>query len=289
MFLVTGATGALGGKIVTQLRERDWPVRMFVNLFSAYEELAYRGATPFIGDLRRERDIAKACQGVRYVISAHTGDAEALDFRANIDLIDQAKAHNVEHFVYLSVLGCDRGFQDGPTFKARREVEKYLAASGLNYTILRPPGLTSYLLPLAERVRETGIYVLLGDPLNRISPVSADDLARLAIASVNCEGARNQTLPVGGPEVLKRQDLPRILGGIWQREVQIINVPMWIFDLVRGGLGPINPAAQRQVGTLRTLLTNEFFCTPAEISRLESIYQLKLESLETYLRRYLSK
>ena len=137
MYLVTGATGSLGRRIVRQLRENEEPVRAFVRLSSNFSELEDRGAEIFIGDLKLERDIIKACNGVKYIISSHGGtDAQALEYRANIDLIDQAVAQNVEHFVFISVLGADRGYQDSATFKAKREVEKYLIASGLNYTIL---------------------------------------------------------------------------------------------------------------------------------------------------------
>ena len=158
MFLVTGATGSLGRRIVRQLREQNLPVKAFVRLFSRYEELEHRGVDVFIGDLRRDKDIQKACQGVQYIISAHgsDGEAAALDYQANIELIDQAQANGVEHFVYISVLGAERGYEDAPVFKAKREVEKYLTASDLNYTILRPAGFANNLLPLAERFRETG-------------------------------------------------------------------------------------------------------------------------------------
>ncbi|MBD1941977.1 NAD(P)H-binding protein, partial [Coleofasciculus sp. FACHB-712] len=64
MFLVTGATGGLGRRIVRLLREREMPVRAFVRLTSRYSELEHRGAEIFIGDLQRDKDIEKACQGV---------------------------------------------------------------------------------------------------------------------------------------------------------------------------------------------------------------------------------
>ena len=62
MYLVTGATGGVGRRIVRLLRERDLPVRAFVRLTSRYGELENRGAEIFIGDLRQDRDIQKACQ-----------------------------------------------------------------------------------------------------------------------------------------------------------------------------------------------------------------------------------
>jgi uncharacterized protein YbjT (DUF2867 family) len=289
MFLVTGATGSLGRRIVRQLREEEAEVRAFVRLTANYTELENRGAEIFIGDLKEERDIAKASQGVKYIISAHGSDnnAQTLDYRANIELIDRAKENNVEHFVFISVLGADRGYQDSPTFKAKREVEKYLQLSGLNYTILRPAGFANNLLPLAERFRDTGIYLLIGDSKNRSSIVSTDDLATIAIASVNLEAAKNQIFAVGGSEILKREDIPRIFGRLFKREPIIINPPLVLFDGLRAGIGLINPQLQQSLGTLRTLLANEFFCTPEEVARVESTFNLKMESLESFLQRYL--
>ncbi|MBR8829234.1 MAG: SDR family oxidoreductase [Gomphosphaeria aponina SAG 52.96 = DSM 107014] len=289
MFLVTGATGSLGRRVVRQLREEETPVRAYVRLFSDYKELEHRGADIFIGDLRRDKDIEKAGEGVQYIISAHGsgGDTEALDYRANIELIDWAKKNGVKHFVYTSVLGVDRGYEDAPVFKAKWEVEKYLQASGLNYTILRPSGFANNLLPLAERFRETGIYLLIGDPQNRSSIVSTDDLAKIAIDSVKVEGAKNKIFPVGGPEMLTREDIPQIFGRVFNQEPLIINPPLFVFDGLRAGLGLFNPQAQKSFGTLRTLLANEFFCTPDEIANLEAVYNMKMESLEGFLRRYL--
>ena len=291
MYLVTGATGSLGRRIVRQLRENEQPVKAFVRLSSSFGELEDRGAEIFIGDLKEERDIVKACRDVKYIISSHGSgkDAQALDYRANIDLIDRAVANNVEHFVFISVLGVDRGYQDSATFKAKREVEKYLIASGLSYTILRPSGFANNIIPLAERFRDTGIYFSIGDQKNRSSIVSTDDLAKIAIASTQIEAAKNQIFAVGGPDILKREDIPRILARLFNREPIVINPPLELFDGLRIGVGLINPQLNKSLGTLRTLLANEFFCTMDEIARLESTFEMKMESLESFLHRYVGQ
>lgn len=290
MFLVTGATGAIGRRVVRLLRLQEQSVRSFVRLTSRYNELEHRGAEIFIGDLRRDKDIEKACRGVEYIISAHgsDGDSLSLDYRANIELIDQAKAHQVKHFVFISVLGAERGYENAPIFKAKRAVEKYLEASGLNYTILRPSGLASSLLPLAERFRETGLYLLIGDPKNRTSVVSTDDLAKIIVDSVTVVGARNQILPVGGPEILLREDIPHVFRRIFNKEPIIINSPLFVVDGLQNVFGLFNPQAQKTVGTYQTLLANEFFCRKEEIVNLERIFNLHLETLENFLRRYLA-
>jgi uncharacterized protein YbjT (DUF2867 family) len=290
MFLVTGATGALGRRIVREIRHKDKPIRAFVRLASRYSELDNRGAEIFIGDLKQDKDIKKACQGVQYIISTHGtgGDVQAIHYRANIELIDCAKETGVQHFVFISVLGVDRGYEDSAVFKAKREVEKYLQNSGLNYTILRPAGFASSLLPLAERFRETGLYLLIGDGKNRTSVVSTDDLAKMAVDSPTVDGARNQILPVGGPDVLTRDDIARIFGRLFNREPMVINPPLVVFDGLRNALGLFNPQAEKDLGTLRVLLGNEFFCTPGEVENLESIYGMRMESVESFLRRNLS-
>ncbi|MBD2213131.1 SDR family oxidoreductase [Calothrix sp. FACHB-156] len=290
MILVTGATGGIGRRVVRLLRQQEKSVRAFVRLSSRYSELEHRGSEIFIGDLQQEKDIQQACKGVDYIISAHGSDSDALslDYRANIELIDQAKANGVKHFVFISVLGADRGYEDAPVFKAKRAVEKYLEASGVNYTILRPTGLASNLLTLAERFRETGLYLLIGDPKNRTSIVSTDDLAKIAVDSLTVEGARNQTLAVGGPEILFRGDIPQIFGRIFNKQPIVINPPLFAIDGLRSTLGLFNPQTQQALGTYRTLLANEFFCTKEEITNLEKIFNFKLETLENFVRRYLA-
>ncbi|MBE9178223.1 SDR family oxidoreductase [Oculatella sp. LEGE 06141] len=294
MFLVTGATGGLGRRIIRLLCEREQPTRAFVKLTSRYGEIENRGAQVFIGDLLQERDIHKACHGAEFVISAHGsndangGDAQSLDYRANIDLIDAAKAAGAKHFVFISVLGAERGYEDAPVFKAKRAVEQYLKTSGLNYTILRPSGFASNLLPLAERFQQTGLYLLIGDPKTRTSIVSTDDLAQIAVAAATTEAAHNQTFAVGGPDILERAAIPQIFGRIFDREPLVITPPLVVLDGIRTAVGVINPEAKRALGTLRTLLANEFFCTPAEVQLLETTFNIKMESLESFMRRYLT-
>ena len=287
MFLVTGATGGLGRRIISILTQKEMSVRGFVRLNSTYSELENCGSEIFIGDLKIDKDIYKACQGVEYIISAHGGasDVQAVDYRANIELIDCAVKFGVKHFVFISVLGANRGYEDSPTFKAKKEVEKYLKASGLNYTILQPSGFASNLLPLAERFRDTGVYLLIGDSKNRTSIVSTDDLAKIAVDSVSVQAACNQTFPVGGPAIISRGEIAQIFSSVFNRESIIINPPLFIFDGLRNTLGLFNPELQKTLGTLRVLLANEFFCTSEEIDNLERIFEMKMESVESYICR----
>ncbi|MGF1512539.1 MAG: SDR family oxidoreductase [Elainellaceae cyanobacterium] len=294
MYLVTGATGDLGRRIVKRLCEQQQPVRAFTRLSSRYGDLEGRGADVFIGDLLEPRDIERSLQGIQHVISAHGTNESSqatpqdIDYRANIDLIDGAKAAGVQHMTFISVLGADRGYEDSPVFKAKREVEKYLQRSGLSYTILRPSGFASNLIPLAERLKQTGLYLLIGEPTARTSIVSTDDLAYIAAIAARTEAARSEIFAVGGPDVLQRQDIPRVFGQIFKREPIVVNLPLSVVDGAREILGFVNSDLKENLGTLRTLLGNEFFCSTDEVARLEKTFDLKMESLESFTRRYVS-
>lgn len=290
MYLVTGATGQLGRRIVRHLVERERPVRALVRLQSNYRELEHWGAEICIGNLRDRDDIRRACRGVQAIISAHGSGregAEALDYRANMQLIEAAQEFGAEHVTFISVLGSDRDYPDAPVFKAKAAVEKTLQASSLNYTILRPSGFSSNILRLAQQFRTTGTYLLIGESEHRTSIVSTDDLAKIAAIASETEAASRQIFAVGGPDILRREEIPHMFGRLFSREPFIVRVPLTGVDIARSLLSVFDPNLGQSLGTLRTLLAHEFYCTPAEIDRVREVFDLPLESLENYLRRHL--
>lgn len=288
MFLVTGATGSLGRRIVRSLCRRGESVRAFVRLEARYADLEQLGAEIFIGDLCHRELIERALQGVRYVISAHGsgpgGNVSQVDYQANIDLIEAAQKQAVDHFVFVSVLEADRYYDDAPVFKAKREVEKYLSRHSLPYTILRPSGFASDLLARARNFERTGFYLLIGRKENRTSIVSTDDLSEIAIHCVSLPEARNRTFAVGGPESLRRDEIPCIFEKVFNRAGQILHLPIEVFDAARSLIGLANPAIGRDLGTLRVLLANEYTCDPHEV---QQVFSIELESLHHFLRRNL--
>lgn len=289
MFLVTGATGDLGRRIVKIVRRRGMAVRVFVRLQSEDHGLEHSGAEVFVGDLRSRESIERAVRGAKYVISAHgstarSGRAAEVDYQANIDLIDAATAHGVEHFVYISVLGADRYYKDAPIFKAKYEVEQYLLRSSLFYTILRPCGFASNLLGLARTFERTGLYLLIGRSDHRTSIVSTDDLGEIAVQAPITHGARNRIFEVGGPEPLRRDEIPRIFEKLFNRTGQLLHLPLEVFDGVRAFIGLFNQEAVEDLGNLRVLLANEYTCDPGPVRQT---FGIELESLHHFLKRNL--
>ncbi|WP_448525906.1 SDR family oxidoreductase [Parathermosynechococcus lividus] len=289
MYLVTGASGQLGLRVVRRCVSLNVPVRAFVRLTSQYDMLKEWGAEVFIGDLQEPRDIAKAMQGITALVCCHgshliSRHIHAIDYRATLDLIQAAQAQQVRHVTLISPLAVTGDRHDSPFLKAKYEAEQALIRSGLNYTIFRCATLMSSLIPLAERFQQTGIYVILGDPQHRLQLTSPEDLARcIMIASHTSD---RQIFSIAHPEIFSRQEIADRLGRFFNKRPFVVSLPLGAIDGARQFLGLFSRDIEASMGTLRTLLAYESLCPSSDIERVQHYFQLPLESLEDFLNRY---
>lgn len=139
--LVTGATGNQGGAIARHLLQRGFTVRAFVRDPNkpAAQALKQAGAELLEGDLNDRTSLDRSLQGVSGVFSVQTFTNEGLDgeIRQGKAVADAAKAAGIQHFVYSSVGSAERN-TGIPHFDSKFQIEEYIRASGLPYTILRP-------------------------------------------------------------------------------------------------------------------------------------------------------
>ncbi|KAM3095856.1 NmrA/HSCARG family protein [Phormidesmis sp. 146-12] len=141
VILVTGATGNQGGAIARHLLQRGkFTVRAFVrdqNKPNA-QSLKQAGAELVEGDLNDRTSLDSTMQGVFGVFSVQTfQDGLEAEIRQGKVVADAAKAAGIQHFVYSSVGSAERN-TGIPHFDSKFQVEEYIRASGLPYTILRP-------------------------------------------------------------------------------------------------------------------------------------------------------
>ena len=117
--------------------------------------------------------------------------------------MDAAKAAGVKHFVFVSSMGGTQpenflngiGRRDdgsgGDILLWKRKAERYLVASGLDYTIIHPGGLVNE--PPQQRELLVGVDdKLLQDTSRRQVPRA--DVARLCCAALLEPAARNKSL-----------------------------------------------------------------------------------------------
>ncbi|HYT91683.1 MAG TPA: NAD-dependent epimerase/dehydratase family protein [Gemmataceae bacterium] len=112
-YLVTGATGFVGGHVAEAFVKRGWPVSTIARPSSDTKLLEALGVTIHRGDLTDARVIASAIADVDAVVhcAAKVGDwGPVSDYRAvNVDglrnLLDACKGQALSRFIHVSTLG----------------------------------------------------------------------------------------------------------------------------------------------------------------------------------------
>lgn len=152
--LVVGATGETGRRIVRLLVSKNIPVKVFVRDRQKAQEILPNHVEIATGDVLDRTSIETAITGCTVVLCA-TGASPSLDptgpyqvdYEGTKNLVDIAKANNIEHFVLVSSLCVSRFFHPLNLFWLilwwKKQAEDYLVKSGLTYTIVRPGGLKS--------------------------------------------------------------------------------------------------------------------------------------------------
>ncbi|WP_373546409.1 NmrA/HSCARG family protein [Chamaesiphon sp.] len=187
--LVTGATGHQGSAVAHHLLKRgNFQVRALVRDKNtpAAQSLHRLGAELFVGDLNQQASLEHALQGVYGVFSMQgLNDGIEAEIREGKAIVDVAKALGIGHFVYSSVGSAER--QTGvPHFDSKFQIEEYLRASGLPYTILRPvfflynyDGMRSRSVGSAESIVETGTLSQPLSPDTKLQQLSEDDYGEM--------------------------------------------------------------------------------------------------------------
>ena len=234
--LVAGSTGLLGGEIARRLAQKGKQVRGLVRATSdasSIEGLRGVGVDVVEGDLKDRPSLDRACRGIDTVISTVTtmpapkqpGDGiAAVDQAGQISLVDAAAQEGVKQFVYVSYSG--KVEDDGPLTLAKRTVEGHLRRSGLTYTILRPCYFMElWLGPAVGFDYPNSKATIYGSGENRMSWISAFDVASVAVEVVDNPAARDQVLELGGPESVTPHEVVRIFEEIGGRKFDVQHVP----------------------------------------------------------------
>lgn len=149
---VAGATGETGRRIVQELVRREIPVRALVRNLETARAILPAAVELVIGDVLDPSTLPTAI-GDSTVILCATGAKPSLDptgpyqvdYQGTKNLVDIAKAKDIEQFVFVSSLCVSKFFHPLNLFWLilywKQQAEDYLKTSGLNYTIVRPGGL----------------------------------------------------------------------------------------------------------------------------------------------------
>jgi uncharacterized protein YbjT (DUF2867 family) len=161
-----------------------------------------------------------------------------IDGAANQQLIATARRMHVEHFVFVSALKADQGAASVPQLDYKYAAEQALQSSGMGYTIIRPSSFQETFgdgfAPFKRIIESTGIGMTIGSGRGRQSFVAISDVAHAAVLALDHPEARDEIVPVGGPEDLSYRDAYARIARVTGRRVTIVAIPRPLLAI--GGL-----------------------------------------------------
>lgn len=301
LILVAGGTGFVGAGIVRELARRGKRVAVLtrdaVRALDRFPgiEVEYRQ-----GDVRDEASLAAAVQGAETVIGSqqfpqspvedrkrgHT--FEEVDARGTEKLVRAAQAAGVRRYVYLSGAGAapDAAYH---WFRAKWRAEAAVRESGMTYVIFRPSWVygpeDNALNRFIAMSRFLPFVPLIGNAAGqRLQPVFIDDLARAVAEAVDNPAADNQTLEIGGPDVLTMKEVVRAALQAAGRRRLLLPVPKSVMKAAASLLQfmpgrPLTPDAVEFV-------TMDALADPSEVRRKLGVRLTALrDGLGTYVGR----
>lgn len=211
--VVTGATGNVGGSLVTALASAGTPVRAVVRSEADVARFADDAVQTAIGDLNQPASLASALAGAQALFLL-PGYADMPGLYA------AARDAGVEHVVQLSGVSAGSGDMTNAVTAYMVRSEQAAAESKLPHTIVRPSAFMTNALRWADQVR-AGDTVTLPFPNVATACLDPADLAAV-IAAVIAEPDRyaGEVLLPTGPEALLPRDQVAILAGVLDRPLR---------------------------------------------------------------------
>lgn len=183
--VVIGGHGQVALRLLRLLAGAGHTARGVIRDPAQAADLEQVGAEPVVCDVEREDLSGRLAAPEAVVFAAGAGPGSGperkrtVDYGAAVKLIDAVQQEGVSRYVMISAMGAadpeSAPEQMRPYIEAKAEADQALAASGLDYTIVRPGSLTDE--PGSGRV-EAAI------DLGRRGEIPRDDVAATLLAAL---------------------------------------------------------------------------------------------------------
>lgn len=229
--LLLGVSGAIGGAIAAELKDRGYWVRGMTRVPALadvdVDEL-------YVGDLLDSKTFPNALKKVDIIVSAagapfsFVGMGEgrysfrAIDDQGHRALLNAALEARIRRFAYVSPFG---GMYMGVNeyIRSHESFATALTTSGMHYLVVRStPVFTAFdgLLTKAKK----GKLRVIGDGSAEVNPIHPDDLAVAIVDAL--ESGDESNVDVGGPETLTRREIAEMALEAWGREPKVGTLPV---------------------------------------------------------------
>lgn len=240
LILVTGGTGFVGSRVVPALLEAGHPVRMMSRgnvdwTDTTMAELKRAGVQVVVGDVRDPRKLLEAVDGAKVVINLigitqQTPEItfEDIHIEAVKGLLDVGQKYGVERFIHVSCLGASE-YSENACFRTKWQGEEIVRKSEAIWTILRP-SLTFaedsiFLNKLASLVQKSPVIPVVDSGLNRLAPISVDDVADCIVQSIFNKHTAEQTYDLVGPNSYSIAEFLQLIAQAKGKSKPVVHVP----------------------------------------------------------------
>jgi len=197
------------------LAEDGYEVRGLVRKEEQMPDVEADGAEPVLVDLEEEEvegavgEAVEGCDAIIFAAGAGPGSGaarkETMDYGGAAKLVEAAEKHGVRRYLMLSSMGAgDPGGGSEamrPYLIAKARADERLQESGLDYTIIRPGGLTN---------EEGTGRIDAEESLGRRGGISRDDVARTFAEALEVENTYRKTFEILAGDTPIREALQRI-------------------------------------------------------------------------------
>lgn len=231
--LVTGATGFVGRNLIPALLEAGHDVRALTRDRSKADAIDSR-AEVVEGDLLAPDSLEGVFDDVEvaYYLVHSLGVGREFaqrDREAAQNFVAAADRAGVSRVIYLGGLG-ETGEDLSPHLRSRRQVEAVLAEGDFALTTFRAAIIVGAGSESFEMVRQivTRLPLVITPRWVRtaVQPIAIRDVVSYLVRALEVPETANETLEIGGPEVLTYEEMMRQTARILGRRLVVVPVPV---------------------------------------------------------------
>ncbi len=186
MYVITGATGNIGHRVVTQLLASGEKVRAIGRNQKKLQPLVNKGAEGILGDLNDTNMLAQAFAGAKAVFTMIPPSYTAENFRAYQNemgdaMIAALTKAQVKYVANLSSLGAHLNENTGPILGLHDFEQRLNKIPGINVVHLRPTYFMENLLPNIDLIKNRSINGTTLKPDLKFPAIATQDVAKVAV------------------------------------------------------------------------------------------------------------